>query len=143
MGTSFVYDIYFRKIPNYVLTAGYAGLILIICIRLGCQGLGRALAGVLAVGAPLFIVYLIGGIGAGDVKLMGFMGGFLGARQGLVYMVLVLFIGAFAGIVKMITNAAVRISENRKPQKIGTNIRFSIPILIGYLILLISKGGII
>lgn len=97
----------------------------------------------MAVGAPLFIVYLIGGIGAGDVKLMGFMGGLLGVRQGLVYMVLVLFIGAFAGIVKMLTDAAVRISGNRKRQEIRTNIRFSIPILIGYLILLISKGGII
>lgn len=143
VGTSFVYDIYFRKIPNYVLTAGYAGLIPIIFIRAGWQGLGRALAGVLAVGAPLLIVYFIGGIGAGDVKLIGFMGGLLGMRQGLVYMVLVFFIGAFTGIVKMLTDAAVRISANRKSLKIKTNIRFSVPILIGYLILLISKGGII
>lgn len=124
------------------MTAGYAGLIPLICVRFGWQGLGKALVGVLAVGAPLFIVYLIGGIGAGDVKLMGLMGGFLGVRQGFVYMVLVLFIGAFAGIVKMLADAAVRISESRKPQKIRTSIRFSIPILIAYLILLISKGGI-
>lgn len=117
-------------------------MILLICVRFGWQGLGKAFVGVLAVGAPLFIVYLIGGIGAGDVKLMGLMGGFLGVRQGLVYMVLVLFIGAFAGIVKILADAAVGISESRKPQKIRTSIRFSIPILIAYLILLISKGGI-
>lgn len=64
-------------------------------------------------------------------------------RQGLVYMVLVFLIGAFTGIVKMLTDAAVRISANCKSLKIKTNIRFSVPILIGYLILLISKGGII
>lgn len=143
VGTAFVYDIYFRKIPNCLLIAGYAGLLPLVCARLGWCGAGRALVGVLAVGAPLFVVYLIGGIGAGDVKLMGLMGGFLGARQGLVYTVLVLFIGAFAGIVKMLADTALRISEKNKTQKRRTSIRFSVPILIGYLMLLISKGGVI
>ncbi|MCM1307069.1 MAG: prepilin peptidase [Butyrivibrio sp.] len=136
-----MYDLYFRKIPNRLLIAGYAGLLPLICIRLGWGGLGRALAGVLAVGLPLFTVYLIGGIGAGDVKLMGIMGAALGVREGLIYTVLVLFIGAFAGIVKMLADTAVGISRKNKTQGSRTSIRFSIPILIGYLILLVSKGG--
>ncbi|MBD5157280.1 MAG: hypothetical protein HDT13_06575 [Butyrivibrio sp.] len=138
-----MYDIYFRKIPNYLLIAGYAGLFPLICVRLGWCGIGKAFAGILAVGVPLFIVYLVGGIGAGDVKLMGFMGGILGVRLGLVYTVLVLFIGAFAGIAKMLADTAVRVSGKNKEQKRRTSIRFSIPILIGYLVLLISKGGVI
>lgn len=143
VGTAFVYDIYFKKIPNYLTAAGYAGMIPIIYAMRGWAGVGMALMGVLAVGIPLFIAYIVGGIGAGDVKLIGLIGGFLGVKSGLIYTVLVLFIGAFIGVVKMLANAAVSISNKEKISGARTGIRFSIPILAGYLVLLISRGGII
>lgn len=142
VGTAFVYDMYFKKIPNYLLILGYAGLVLLLYVRLGWSGIGTAFGGILATGLPLFIVYLAGGIGAGDVKLMGLIGGFLGVREGLIYTVLVFFIGAFAGVVKILADTAVRVAAKSGFQRRRTSIRFSIPILIGYFALLISKGGV-
>ncbi len=146
VGTAFVYDLYFRKIPNYLLIAGYAGLVPLMYMRHGWRGAGAAVAGVIAVGVPLFAIYPAGGMGAGDVKLMALMGGFLGVRAGIKYTVLVFFIGAFAGVVKVFAEAAVRVAGD--PERGAgpirrTGIRFSIPILLGYLVLQISGGGIL
>lgn len=71
-------DLRERKIYNKVLIPFLAiGLILNIAVG-GIAGLGHALAG-LAVGfAILLIPYFLGGMGAGDVKLLAVIGGLKG-----------------------------------------------------------------
>lgn len=46
-------------------------------------GAGAALLGILVAAGPLFVAYLAGGIGAGDVKLAGAMGAFVGPHTAL------------------------------------------------------------
>jgi prepilin peptidase CpaA len=82
-GIAAVTDVRTRKIPNALTyTAILAGLVLNGTMRPAGLGWGEAFGG-LAIGfVPLFVAYLFGGVGAGDVKLSGAVGAFLGVREG-------------------------------------------------------------
>lgn len=71
-------DLRTRRIPN-VLTFAAAGAALVFAgVTGGWAGLGLALAG-WAVGCALFLpFFLLGGMGAGDVKLLAALGAWLG-----------------------------------------------------------------
>ena len=75
-----VNDLRFQKIPN-LLTYPSMGIALVYhFIMSGPDGLLFS-AGGLALGIAVFILpYLMGGMGAGDAKLMGAVGAILGAR---------------------------------------------------------------
>lgn len=74
-----VTDISRQKIYNKVVFPGIlAALLLNLCIY-GLDGLKMSFLGFLAGFAVLLIPYLLGGMGAGDVKLMAFIGAAKGA----------------------------------------------------------------
>ncbi|MEW5801465.1 MAG: A24 family peptidase [bacterium] len=67
-----------RKIPNRLtFPTAAVGIIYHTCVS-GWKGLLFSTAGVVAGLALLMVFYLMGGMGAGDVKLMGAVGGLLG-----------------------------------------------------------------
>ena len=73
-----VWDITSRRIPNFV---SYSGILVGIALRtavLGGHGLATALAGGAVAGGLFFLLYLVRGMGAGDVKLMAAVGCFAG-----------------------------------------------------------------
>ena len=73
-----VYDLLSRRVPN-ALTFGAAAVAIVMHgILSGWGGVGFAAAG-WATGLALFIpLYALGGMGAGDVKLLGAIGAWLG-----------------------------------------------------------------
>jgi prepilin peptidase CpaA len=74
-------DFRWHKIPNWLTFPAMLGGIIINVIPYGFHGLFFSALG-LAVGTVLFLIpYSIGGMGAGDVKLMGAIGSFLGAKN--------------------------------------------------------------
>ena len=86
-----VWDLSTRRIPN-VLTFG-AALVALIAHGYfnGWSGLGMSLAG-WAVGVAFFFpLFALGGMGGGDVKLLGALGAWLGP-------VAVIWVGLFTGI---------------------------------------------
>ena len=139
VGSALVYDLFYRKIPNYLVVTGYAGLVPYMYIRFGISGIIQSAAAVCVVGVALIIVYILGGLGAGDVKLMCLICGFLGLKQALIYTFLVLCIGAFIGLIKI----GMRFINIANMSRTVTKIRFGIPITMGYFVILISKGGVI
>lgn len=144
VGSALVYDLYYRKIPNYLVATGYAGLIPYVYVRDGFSGIAQAFAVVCVIGVTLIIMYILGGLGAGDVKLMCLICGFLDIKHALIYTMLVLCIGAFVGLIKIGMKLIRTVGSNAGLTSWqATGIRFGIPITIGYLVLLISKGGII
>ncbi len=72
-----------RRIPNVLsASAMLAGLGLNVAYQ-GVSGLGFSLGGLLAAGAVLLPAFAVGGIGAGDVKMMGAIGALLGPELAL------------------------------------------------------------
>src|SRR5574341_698982 len=74
-----VWDVASGRIPNLV---SYGGILAGIALRgalFGWRGLATALAGGAIGGGLFFLLYVIRGMGAGDVKLMAAVGCFVGA----------------------------------------------------------------
>ncbi|MBW2740190.1 MAG: prepilin peptidase [Deltaproteobacteria bacterium] len=97
-----VNDLRFQKIPNLLTYPAMA-------IALGCHvvmnGLNGLLfsAGGLALGIAVFILpYLMGGMGAGDAKLMGTVGAILGARGVFIAFLFTAIIGGVYALILLI-----------------------------------------
>ncbi|MDR0269839.1 prepilin peptidase [Paenibacillus sp.] len=88
---AFITDIRTMKIPNWLtLTAMLVG-VLVHTVTDGLQGLAFSAKGLAAGFALVLLMHMIGAVGAGDVKLFGGIGAWLGALltvQCLVYSVL-------------------------------------------------------
>jgi prepilin peptidase CpaA len=96
-----LYDYRRRLIPNFItFPAIFTGL-LIHWLHAGASGFYFSLRG-LAIGGGFFLVlYLIGGIGGGDVKLLGSVGAFVGGEKILVIIILTVLIGGVMAIGKL------------------------------------------
>ncbi len=71
-------DIRWQRVPNWITFPGMAGAVILHTAFHGQQGLLFSLKGI-GMGLGLLLVfYVLGGMGAGDVKLLGAVGGFVG-----------------------------------------------------------------
>jgi len=74
-------DIRFQKIPNWLT---YPAMILAITYHTGMNGAGGLLFSVegLGLGTAIWLLpYIMGGMGAGDAKLMGAVGALIGPKE--------------------------------------------------------------
>ena len=74
------FDIVQRKVPN-ILIAGGLAIAFVLAVTSGWPGLGRMASGSIAALVILLPVYANGMMGAGDVKLISMVGGFLGLHH--------------------------------------------------------------
>ena len=78
-----VVDTRTRRIPNVLsASAMLAGLVL-NTMYFGMSGLGVSVGGLLAAAAVLLPAFAVGGLGGGDVKMMGAIGAMLGPELAL------------------------------------------------------------
>jgi prepilin peptidase CpaA len=76
-----LYDLRFRRIPNWLnVTGAVAGVVLQVLLG-GRAGAASALLGLACAFAVYIPLYLVRGMGAGDVKLMMAIGLIVGPRQ--------------------------------------------------------------
>ena len=73
-------DVRARRIPNLISGVGMLAGILLNTAYFGTEGLIASLAGVLVTVALLLAPFAMGGLGGGDVKMMGAIGALLGLR---------------------------------------------------------------
>jgi|SRR5580658_1848677 prepilin peptidase CpaA len=73
-----VYDIRFRRIPNWLVLAGLALGVGLNTFLSGWLGLRSSLLGMVVAFLIYFPLYLLRGMGAGDVKLMAAIGAIVG-----------------------------------------------------------------
>ena len=95
-----VLDIRTRRIPNWFTVPVFAAGLLFHIATGGLSGFGTAMAGFATGFGILLVMYLTGGGGGGDVKLMGALGAWLGATSTLfVFLLSAVFAIAFTVIV--------------------------------------------
>ena len=150
------WDLATRRIPN-LLTFGAALTAFAVHGYLaGWTGAGLALAGWVVGAAFFFPVFALGGMGAGDVKLLGAVGAWLGPAttvwvalcSGIAGGVLALVVAAFAGyLIQAFTNIwnlllYWRIVGIRPAPELmlstqrGPRLAYAVPVLVGLMVTL-------
>lgn len=76
-----MFDIRYRRIPNWLVATGTAGALAFHALAPAGSGTLFSLSGMVVGLAAFLPFYVIGVMGAGDVKLMGMVGAFLGAAS--------------------------------------------------------------
>jgi prepilin peptidase CpaA len=108
VGTAGVYDLRFRRIPNWLVLAG---LVLGFCVNTVLFGwAGLRLAG-LGFGLALLIympLHLLRAMGAGDVKLMAAVGSLVGPGNWLMLFVITAVVGGVVALVVLLFAGRVR-----------------------------------
>jgi prepilin peptidase CpaA len=133
-------DMQAHKIPNALTLSGAVAGLSLQTIAGGLPGLLSSFAGLAAGIAILLPFYLLRGMGAGDVKLMGAVGTFIGAKPVLLAACATLCIGVVLGIA-----VAVRHRLSPAQAEPGANVRkekfpYAIAIAGGGLVALSLRG---
>jgi Flp pilus assembly protein protease CpaA len=104
-----VWDVRTGRVPNTLTYAAVlAGLVLNALLPSPAGlGLGNAALGVVVAAGPLFLVYLAGGLGGGDVKLMAAVGAFLGYRDATYALLYACIAGAVLSIATILWKEGV------------------------------------
>jgi prepilin peptidase CpaA len=71
-----------HRIPNALTGPLLVGGLICALLIGGLSGLGTSLAATFLIALPFFILWLLGGSGAGDAKMMGAVAAWLGLRAG-------------------------------------------------------------
>jgi prepilin peptidase CpaA len=102
-GLSIGFDVYQRRIPNWLVLTGAVGGIA-FSLNEGGLSLYDSLLGLVLGIAILFIPFALGWLGAGDVKLLGAMGALLGVSS----LPRVFFYTALSGMVLALVSILLR-----------------------------------
>lgn len=94
-----VWDIRTRRIPNWLNLIGLIAALIFCSVRGGWGGISFSIAGFATGFAILLLLWLMGGAGGGDVKLMGAVGAWLGPYQTLIVFVASGFLAAAGQVV--------------------------------------------
>ena len=99
-----VSDLRARRIPNLLCGPLFAAGLIWAAWQGGVDGLGNAAAASVVLAVPFVILFIFAGGGAGDAKLMGAIGAWLGWKQGIIALLCV----CIAGVVLALGKAAVK-----------------------------------
>jgi prepilin peptidase CpaA len=106
--TAAIFDLRWRRVPNWLTVSGVLLGVVLNTLLLPSQGLLSSLEGV---GLALLIyvpLYLLRGMGGGDVKLMAAVGAIAGPGNWLRIFFLTLIFGAVAAIILIFVKRRVR-----------------------------------
>lgn len=93
------FDLRYMRIPNMLTVAGAVSAMLYFSFVSGVEGVVSAIAGLAAGLLPMLVLYLLKGIGAGDVKLFAALGAWIGLYPVLyAAMYSILFAGAIGAV---------------------------------------------
>jgi len=127
-----IMDIRFQKISNRLIVTGLGvGLIR----RLWLEGSAGFLTGVIQIMLPvifLYLLFLIGALGAGDIKLFSLIGVFVNLKELATCVIVAFVIGAIWSLVRIILHF-LGVKKFLK-EKNDHTIPFAVPILGGLLV---------
>ena len=94
-----VTDVRSRRIPNLLTLPLVISGWIVSAVACGVAGFADSFAGTLLLAAPFVILFVFAGGGAGDAKLMGGVGAWLGVVDGFVTLLAVCLAGLVLGVV--------------------------------------------
>jgi prepilin peptidase CpaA len=100
-------DLRWRRIPNYLILPAVALGILLNFLGDGLSGMLQAFFGLVVGMSLLLLPYLLGGMGGGDVKLMGALGTLLGSHAILNVFLYTSLVGGVIAIVVAVSNQSL------------------------------------
>jgi len=103
-----IIDIRSRRIPNYLTLSGWGIGLMYHVVTGGLDGLMFSSAGMVLGICLLLFFYLLGGVGAADVKLMGAIGAFLGWKGVFHAFLFSAIIGGFYSVAAMAEAGVLR-----------------------------------
>lgn len=98
LAAAVIIDVKSHRIPNVLLFPALAFSLMLNAAVGGVDGLLGSLAGLVLGIAMLLPLYVMGGMGAGDVKLLGVVGSFLGPWATVVAGMATMIAGAIVGL---------------------------------------------
>lgn len=90
------------RIPNWIILFGVISGLLISFLHGGIGFFLEALGGMFLPVVLLYPAFVIGGLGAGDLKLFAVVGSYLGIKGVLISLIIAFVVGAIVSLVKMI-----------------------------------------
>jgi len=156
-----LYDIRFQKIPNLLTLPGILIAIFYYTFIHGFEGFLMSVAGVGLGISFMLLPYLMGGMGAGDAKLMGAVGGLLGPKGVFVAFLLTALIGGVYALVVLafygklgrtlrrygllfktffLTRKIIYIPPSEQEKK--PRMRYGVAIALGTIIAMVMKNNI-
>jgi len=108
-----VIDVRSRRIPNWLTVPSFAMGVVVHAVAGGWSGIQTSLGGFATGFAILFVLWLVGGGGGGDVKMLGALGAWLGTT-------LVLFAFLASAVVTLLIVLGAVLSEAFSRGKAGT-----------------------
>ena len=96
-----LFDFFFRKIPNRLILFMLGGCLFLNIYMSGPASLAGVVPRILIAGALFYPVFVIGALGAGDVKLLAVSCGFVPGEKTLYFLFVSLFIASVFGVVRM------------------------------------------
>jgi prepilin peptidase CpaA len=114
-------DLRWRRIPNALTLPAVILGISLHTLRSGWEGLAFSLWGMAIGGSVLLFFYILGGMGAGDVKLMAGIGALAGTRLVLSVLVLTAIAGGIMAIGKLIVRYRKPYQVKKMVDQAGTH----------------------
>lgn len=112
-------DLKNHRIPNFLLWPALSLALMLHMTSGGINGLFVSGAGLMLGVAMLLPLYSVGGMGAGDVKLLGIVGGLIGPAGALIAGVATMIGGALFGIIFIVWRCIWPRIELREVQALG------------------------
>ncbi len=103
-----VMDFATGRVPNLIVLPASALALLWHVAGEGLSGLVLAVKSGVVAAAPLYLLFRLRAMGGGDVKLMFFVGAWLGMVAAFKVLFLALLFGALAGVVEMVARGQMR-----------------------------------
>ncbi len=119
LGAAVATDVKNHRIPNLLLWPALSLALMLHMMSGGIDGLITAGGGLVLGLAMLLPLYAIGGMGAGDVKLLGIVGSFLGPWGAVVAGLATMMAGAVLGITVIVWRCVWPVLELQAAQFLG------------------------
>ncbi len=107
------YDVRYRRIPNAFVLATLSSGLIVNMIFGGAFGALNSIEGCALAFLPMFLLHILGAMGAGDVKLFAAIGSLTGAQHVLPTFLIVVFMGGLLAVVSMLRMGTVRTTLHR------------------------------